>query len=85
MADVGKSTRAGQKDLPNPCGEKRELRQMVQERDEEIERLRGALKVVAQTTDPRLTHDEDTDLVGVLHDLHHCVVDALDGGGDNDE
>jgi len=85
MASIGQSigsTRNRDSDLPDPCGEKRELRRMVRERNEEIERLRGALEGVAQTTDQWLKHNEDADLVDVLHDLQHYVIDALDGGGD---
>ena len=80
MANVGQSTPSTRdRDLPDPCGEKRELRRMVQERDKEIERLRETLEIVAQTTDPKVKYD---DPVGVIHDLHYSVVDALDGGGD---
>jgi hypothetical protein len=48
MASIGQSTRVTNKDLPDPCDEKRELRRMVQELEAENERLRDALQTAGQ-------------------------------------
>ena len=82
MANVGQTKPATRdRDLPDPCAEVRELRRMVQERDEEIERLREAAKKV-------ISYNISV-LDGRINYRPHCHIDvlqtALGGGGDQDE
>ena len=86
MASVGQSTRTGQKDLPDPCDEKRELRRMVQELEAENERLRKAAKEAADqifmSSDGRtLDHHGHDGLIEAGKKLQN----ALKGGGDADD
>ena len=83
MANIGQSTRVSKKDLPDPCGEKRELRRMVQELEAENKRLRKAAKEAADqiflSSDGRtLDHHAHDDLIKAGKKL----LNALDGGGD---
>jgi len=84
MADVGKSTRAGQKDLPDPAAEKRELRRMVQaveKRRDLFEKRLQALETPEETVLEGLTEREK----GLRSALRFClnkINNALDGRGD---
>ena len=75
MASIGQSTRAGQKDLPDPCGEKQELRRMVQKLEAENERLRRKLKYILRRTSESGTAFAKIDIIA-------AAKSALDGGGD---
>jgi hypothetical protein len=83
MADIGQSKRAGQKDLPDPCAEKRELRRMVQE----VERCRDLFEKRLRALDnPEtlaggLSEREKGFQAGLRFCLNH-MNDILDGGGD---
>ena len=81
MASIGQSTRAGQKDLPDPCAEKRELRRMVRERKEQIRRLRGGLLEIMDYIEARR---EDGPMSGEVNaeSLWSIANSALDDGGD---
>ena len=81
MASVGQSTRAGQKDLPDPCDEKRELRRMIRELEAENERLRNALQTVGQYASIGVQESLPNPNDGFRRIRDH-VFDALDGGGD---
>jgi len=84
MADVGKSTRVTNKDLPDPCSEKRELRRMVQaveKRRDLFEKRLQALETPEETLAEGLTEREK----GFRSALRFClnkINDALDGRGD---
>jgi hypothetical protein len=93
MANIGQSTRAGQKDLPDPCGERRELRRMVQERDEEIEQLqkkcnrqRKLIDRVAALTGgsyrPKMTWKRACELASRAIEGHWMSEKSLTEGGD---
>jgi len=84
MANVGQSTRTSKKDLPDPCGEKRELRRMVQELEAENERLRDALQTVGQYASIGVQKSLPNPNDGFRQIRDH-VFDALDGGGNSDE
>ena len=75
MANIGQSTRAGQNDLPDPCGEKRELRRMVQELQHTIRKAKTDLEHVR---DQHLERKAAQFVTGTINDLQR----ALDGGGD---
>jgi cell shape-determining protein MreC len=80
MANVGQSTRAGQKDLPDPLAEKRELRRMVQELEAENERLQRGLLEIMDYIEARR---EDGPMSGEVNaeSLWSIAQSALDGGG----
>ena len=74
MANVGQTKPATRdRDLPDPCAEVRELRRMVQERDEEIERLQEALRALRDgLTTPKRPYSA----------LRNLANSTLNSGGD---
>jgi len=81
VAKISQSTRVGKEGLPNPTAEKRELRRMVREREEQIRRLRGGLLEIMDYIEARR---EDGPMSGEVNaeSLWSIANSALDGGGE---
>jgi len=80
MASIGQSTRVSNKDLPDPCGEKRELRRMVRELEAKNERLRKASKeAMGMMAEEGVSGDVPIEDVSPIIEV---LRSALDGGGD---
>jgi len=78
MANVGQSTPSTRdSDLPDPCGEKRELRRMVQELEAENERLRGALREVVREAEFLYTDVKHLRREAPTENVHDRITDTL--------
>jgi len=85
MANIGQSTPSTRdSDLPDPCGEKRELRRIVQELEAENERLRKALERIDQIVD-ETEEIMPAEVARIFIQISHTAQSTLDGGGGGDE
>jgi len=81
MSNVANKYRKGPNQRPDLAQETRELRRMAQERDEEIERLRDALKEAYRLTDTFCRDMTDE----AFQELEQHFINALNGGGGDDD